>query len=79
MGLPTIVALASAPATPAALLVQVEPLIVLASDASRLSTRPLEIGVPLTNFPLDKVVLASEETAVVDSIAGVEVAPLALY
>jgi hypothetical protein len=68
------VALASAPATPAALFVHVDPLTVLGSAASRFKIKPLAIGAPLTRAPLESVVFALAEKLDEDSIARVEVA-----
>jgi hypothetical protein len=44
------------------------------SAAFRLKRRPEAIGEPGINFPLERVLTAADETAVVDSIARVEVA-----
>jgi hypothetical protein len=73
VGLPTIVALASAPVTPAALFVQVDPLTVLGSAPSRFKTRPFEIGAPFARAPVESVVFGLEEILDEVSIARVEV------
>jgi hypothetical protein len=70
VGLPTIVALVP----PETLFVHVDPETVEASAASRFSTNPLLIGLPLTKRPRESVVVAWLEVAVVDSIALVVVA-----
>ena len=59
------------------LFVHVEPEIEVASAASRLSTKPLETGVPEPS-PLDNEVVAPDPVAVVEATDWFVVAPFVL-